>query len=374
MKRLHIINRIDKVTTKDLNYFIVSKHRTKLMAIAIMWVVLFHSTVNFNLVEKSYIIRNLGNFIKDTGNCGVDIILFLSGIGMYFSWIKCKNTLTFYKHRFERIVPTYFMISIMLSIILMYLHFIDLKTFFLDSTGLRLWFKEGAMGWYITATMILYLFVPSFMRFYDKYKNKAIIMVIVLSVIINVICQIPELKHLRIFTSRIPIFFIGIKFGEMCYQKRIIKLNEIIIGLVCFCVAISILLFYYLNLQNDDRFYDLQKFGYLLMVIPMCFIISSIFEAISNVYRFKFLELIGSLTLEIYALHERLLVCLFNKLDISKMFDRYGIVYNIIVVIITIFSAICSNKIIKKIMDIILNFHKEMNIVKTYNRIISHNK
>ena len=110
------------------------------------------------------------------------------------------------------------------------------------------------------------------------------------------------------------------------------------------------------------------------MVIPMCFIISSIFEAISNVYRFKFLELIGSLTLEIYALHERLLVCLFNKLDISKMFDRYGIVYNIIVVIITIFSAICSNKIIKKIMDIILNFHKEMNIVKTYNRIISHNK
>jgi len=347
---------------KEINYFIVSKHRTKIMAIAIMWVVFFHSTINFNLVEKSYIIRNVGNFIKDMGNCGVDIFLFLSGIGMYFSWKKCNEPFKFYKNRFKRIIPTYFTISLILSIILISLNFIDLKAFLLDSTGLRLWFKEGAMGWYISAIMILYLFVPIFMKLYDKYRNKALIIFLIFSLIINIICETPELNYLRIFTSRIPIFFIGIKFGELCYEKRTIKINEIIIGLVCFSAAISILFFYYMNLQNDNRFYNVQKFGYLLFAIPMCFIISVIFEFISGIFRFRFLELIGGLTLEIYALHERLLLCLFNNLDIRNRFDKYGIIYNIIVMAIAIICAICANKTMRKIEGISINFYNKKNI------------
>ena len=59
-----------------MNFTLVSKYRTELMGIATLWVMLFHyGNINIPIIDNLRII----------GYGGVDIFLFLSGIGLSFS-------------------------------------------------------------------------------------------------------------------------------------------------------------------------------------------------------------------------------------------------------------------------------------------------
>lgn len=84
---------------KQYNYSILSKYRTELMGISILWVMFFHSTISVN--------NTILRLIKDIGYGGVDIFLMLSGLGLYYAYKKNNNILEFYKRRVLRILPTY---------------------------------------------------------------------------------------------------------------------------------------------------------------------------------------------------------------------------------------------------------------------------
>ena len=57
--------------------------------------------ISFNVDEDGKInvslISEIVNFVKQIGNCGVDIFLFLSGIGLYLSMTK-NNLRKYYKN------------------------------------------------------------------------------------------------------------------------------------------------------------------------------------------------------------------------------------------------------------------------------------
>lgn len=80
-----------------MNFAIVSKYRTELMGIATLWVLLFHyGKIGIPIIDS----------LSTLGYGGVDIFLFLSGIGLSFS-IK-DGVKSFYIKRILRIFPTYF--------------------------------------------------------------------------------------------------------------------------------------------------------------------------------------------------------------------------------------------------------------------------
>ena len=60
-----------------MNWFSISKYRSTLMGLAILWVMYFHINVQT--------FTDFGWFFHRIGFYGVDIFLFLSGIGVYFS-------------------------------------------------------------------------------------------------------------------------------------------------------------------------------------------------------------------------------------------------------------------------------------------------
>ena len=87
---------------KEIKLADVSRYRGELMGIAIVFIILFHIPL-----DRSDMFFGL----RRCGNIGVDMFLFLSGIGLWYSWTKQPSFKSFYKRRLLRIFPTWLVIS-----------------------------------------------------------------------------------------------------------------------------------------------------------------------------------------------------------------------------------------------------------------------
>ena len=89
----------------------ISTYRSELMGWAILWIMMLHFTFTQ--------IKPLG-FLAQYGFAGVEIFMFVSGFGLYFSLDKDNNLFRFYKRRLLRIFPTYYILGIFASFLLYY--------------------------------------------------------------------------------------------------------------------------------------------------------------------------------------------------------------------------------------------------------------
>ena len=80
----------------------LSRYRSELMGLAMIFVMLFHvwlpkSNPMYGLVR--------------CGNVGVDMFLFLSGIGLWFSWTGNRSLPRFFRKRYIRIYPAWLIMA-----------------------------------------------------------------------------------------------------------------------------------------------------------------------------------------------------------------------------------------------------------------------
>ena len=94
---------------KDIDLVNVSRFRAEHMGMAMLFVILFH--VGLPRWSDFYGLRRMGNL-------GVDMFLFLSGVGLWFSWAKrsvdgsfFKDWVSFYMRRLKRIYPVWLIIA-----------------------------------------------------------------------------------------------------------------------------------------------------------------------------------------------------------------------------------------------------------------------
>ena len=87
---------------REIAWTDVSRYRGELMGAAILFIILFHIPL-----PRSDTFFGLHR----CGNIGVDMFLFLSGVGLWYSWVKNPSTSHFYKRRLLRIFPTWLVIS-----------------------------------------------------------------------------------------------------------------------------------------------------------------------------------------------------------------------------------------------------------------------
>ena len=74
---------------KTFNLFTISEARNVIFGIATLWIGLFHSdymTLS-RITDNQFFIDLFGSF-RGMGNIGVDMFLFLSGVGLFFSFSK----------------------------------------------------------------------------------------------------------------------------------------------------------------------------------------------------------------------------------------------------------------------------------------------
>lgn len=146
----------------DIELANISRYRGELMGAAMLFIILFH--VELSRWNPFFGLRRMGNI-------GVDIFLFLSGIGLWFSWMKHSDWRRFFHRRYLRIYPTWLIIACLYYIPRFhggsFMSWIDLIG---DITiNWDFWFHDELTFWYIPATMMLYLFAPPYMELIRRH-------------------------------------------------------------------------------------------------------------------------------------------------------------------------------------------------------------
>lgn len=143
---------------KHINYSHkdISAYRSELMGWSILWIMMLHFTFNQ--------IKPLG-FIAQYGFAGVDIFIFVSGFGLFFSLDKNDDLITFYRKRLLRIFPTYYIIGFITNLLLTH---DDILTFIFRYSTIGFWIGKDYADWFIPSIILLYLFAPYIKKFIDK--------------------------------------------------------------------------------------------------------------------------------------------------------------------------------------------------------------
>ena len=89
---------------RQTNLNVISQERSGVFGLAILWIMLFHSSLRFDWPPL--------HLIKATGYCGVDVFLFLSGIGLYYSMENDPSPAHFYKKRALRVLLPYAVVAV----------------------------------------------------------------------------------------------------------------------------------------------------------------------------------------------------------------------------------------------------------------------
>lgn len=298
-------------------------------------IVIFHCKGGFdNLILE---------VIKRVGFCGVDIFIFLSGIGCFFS-MENNQISKFYKKRFMRIYPSYLLVVLIFNVINnnFILNYELLGDFFMVSYVFNL---SKPFDWYIPSILILYILTPII----SKNRIKCIF----LSIIVYFLCIFFKCNYLLIFITRIPIYIFGNFIGEQINLKKQISKKDYIQMILGFILGLNLLVIFILKYKEFLRKYGLWWIPFILITFPLCYFLSFILEKLKKKkikYLQKIIYFFGEYSLEIYLIHERILKILNGKnLSISTL--------NIVALFLTLLLAIYLKKIINRVF---FNYNKKL--------------
>ena len=262
---------LDQILANKLFYF----------GIAILMVVLTH----IELVDNNRIWC-----IFYPGFLGVDIFMFFSGYGLCYSYQK-NNLTIFYKRRFLRIAPVFFLMVIVVSLVsICNGRNMSVWDWFCNLTTLNYYCLGGFyIEWYLCAVVVFYLSFPllfSLCKRCESVNGEGILLILVLifCILLSILCGKWEYVCA---IGRIPIFILGIL---LYINKKPLKKYLFIF---CFFFLLTIPLFILGLLPRFYVFYMAAPIIIGLMGLLGEIIIQS--EGIKSV-----LEWIGKHTLELY--------------------------------------------------------------------------
>jgi len=129
----------------NFSWGILSKYRNQIYGIAAIWIILFHG-LRLGKCALSKNLKFLSGYIEH-GNLGVEVFLFLSGIGLYFS-LKNKSITEFYMTRLKRILLPLLLIDGIYWLYLYLIGKIDFIQVVKNLTFYSFWFEGYGMVWY----------------------------------------------------------------------------------------------------------------------------------------------------------------------------------------------------------------------------------
>ncbi len=146
-------------------------YRMELMGLAAIWVICFHYFASiFSQWHMSFAATVMGR-----GNCGVDLFLFLSGIGLYNSLSRNDAVVPFYRRRIRRVVIPYLILSLPYWILqLLILNREGFNAFLIHWSGLSFWIEGDWSIWYVDLILMLYIVYPLIFQLQKRYGAKVL--------------------------------------------------------------------------------------------------------------------------------------------------------------------------------------------------------
>lgn len=276
----------------------LSKYRSALMGIAMLSIFLFHSISDWAGGLLYGVCKN--------GDVGVDVFLFLSAIGLSYSFSKNGKVIAFYKRRVLRVFPTYWFVvtcifvfvAILVNVGVMppgyqrYPH--NLWDVICVYTTIGLWVPNGLFYcWYISAIIVFYLLFPLWYNMLER--NRWFLPLCLIPVLIAILFH-PQLEMLQNAAYyRIGIFMYGVWFFPYV-QSNSKK------GIKWWTLAIGIFAIIYYNIREElliNRLVDDVLFYTVLPYILLLLTLVCRVQKINILFAF-----IGGVSLEFYLVHE----------------------------------------------------------------------
>lgn len=281
----------------DIELANISRFRGALMGIAMLIIILFH--VDLARSDMFFGLRRMGNL-------GVDMFLFLSGIGLWFSWMKKPSYKHFYFRRLIRIYPAWLIIACLFYIPRIPVHDVSSLINLLGEIGFNwgFWLHDELNFWYIPAIMMLYLFAPPYMELIKRhpvYRWLPVVM-IMWCILVQWVTPIHHaVGHIEIFWSRVPIFFIGINMGEMVRQKRTIDGQGVWMLILMFVMTFASC-FFLEQVRHGQFPLFVERMLYIPLTITFILLCNRVLRRTPQWIN-KSLAFVGSLSLECYLIH-----------------------------------------------------------------------
>lgn len=324
--------------TKDIELANISRFRGELMGAAMLFIILFH--VGLPRTDMFFGLRRCGNI-------GVDIFLFLSGVGLWFSWVKQPSIWSFYRRRLLRILPAWL---IMAS--LYYIPRFNPQTgSIIDLIGnitinWNFWLHDELTFWYIPAIMMLYLWAPPYMKLITKhpiYRWSVVLMVLWCVMVQWIMPFHHAVGHLEIFWSRVPIFFLGINFGDMVRREVRIDGAAVWLALITFvaCFASCI----YLEQVSHGRFpLFVERMIYIPLTLTAILLLNRIFRRLPQRVN-RFWAFFGGLSLEAYLIHSHFVMAWLSPYHLGYWLTA------LLTIVLTIPLAWLLHQFVKRLMQ-----------------------
>lgn len=214
-----------RTNTSPLHWGLVSKYRNQLFGFAILWIMCMHSREFTPIPDNALLSQSmLYDGIILVGGVGVDMFLFLSGIGLFYALEKKPTLRQFYFHRFQRLLIPYCVIGTAFWV------FKDLCLVwkpirFLANLSLLSFFVKGnGLFWYIALMIPLYLAAPWFYHLCKGSSRKPLLAAAFFGCLaLNYLfayCTPTFFDNSEKALTRVFIFIVGCYFGSIVAQDR----------------------------------------------------------------------------------------------------------------------------------------------------------
>lgn len=279
-----------------MNMEIISRRRTELMGFAAIWIAVLHGPLWFRAVPLS--------LYKASGYCGVEMFLFLSAFGLYYSYQTHKATAAeFFRRRLMRLLPA------VIGVSLFRLIFLGNKISYVLSCYWLLGFfwRHDVTAWFLPAIIVLYAVSPLYLKYFNNGREEKMTAVAIAAGIL--LGLLLRNSYRVMFYFRIPVFFLGFLAGKYSFEKRPVPAGTAAAGFLVMLAAMAVLGFaLYQNRYISIRFgWILYWFPALFFTWPLCLTLALLFDWLDRhgIHMFTALNKnFGAMSLEFYLLFE----------------------------------------------------------------------
>ncbi|MCI8303439.1 MAG: acyltransferase [Lawsonibacter sp.] len=297
-----------------MKYHVLSKYRTELMGMAIIWVMLFHA---YDLDLGHWAL----NWFRAAGFGGVDIFILLSSMGLVMSLSRREQEYgEFMSRRLSRLLPAYYAVMIPYTLFFILYYDAPWSALIWNSLLLYYWVRPaGYFNWYVAGALTFYSVTPLCFRLMRRSRHRELVTGagVLLGLLASQMLMQDGFWNMLDIMYRVPLFFLGLLMGFYIVEDRRLDGKS----LLFWCIWFGLGLVYLRAMSWEQELVFLpQCHLFVFTTVPMCLTACWCFEHLPLGWLRKFLRLMGTYSLEIYLLN----VSLFAEIPLLRQLVSFG--------------------------------------------------
>lgn len=227
--------------------------------------------------------------------------------------------MSFFRRRYVRVYPAWLVVAC-----LYYLpryfdgHLSAADTALSIALNWGFWEHDELTFWFVPSIMALYTVAPAYMELIRRHPECRLMPVV--AMVGCVLAQYwPPLHsavgHIEIFTSRIPIFLIGINMGQAVMERRPIKRAGWWMLLAVFALSALACVNFEDGLRGRFPLF-LERMVYIPLAVSMSLLLARLMEPMPR-WAGAPLAFVGAVSLEIYLIHAQFVLLPLHRLHLG---------------------------------------------------------